>query len=528
MSWILRTATAEDISAIMQLEEEIFPLDSWSQSSMLAELTSPWTEYFIAHPEGQPSTVAGFAGLYLPRSLQADIQTIGVGQHFQGQGIGTLLLQHLLFITRQRGYRDVLLEVRTDNVAAQKLYEKQGFETINVRKKYYSPDGMDANIMRKKLDPITTEVATEDVPQKIRPLVLAIESSCDETGVGIVRGRKLLANVVASSMEEHAVYGGVVPEIAARAHVEAIDGVIAQALSDAGVSMDEIDAFGVTAGPGLSGALMVGVAAAKGLALAAKKPLYAVNHLVGHVAVDYLEDTRNDGVKTDTSKMDMSKMDTAKTVALLVSGGHTEILLVNDLAQDIQLLGETIDDAAGEAFDKVARMLGLGYPGGPAVSSAAKTGNSKAIAFPRALTLPKDQAKHAYNFSFSGLKTAVSRYLKLVESQGSSVNIPDVAASFQAAVVDVLVSKTLSAAQEHGATRILLGGGVAANTALRAELTAQAEALNMTVRIPPLELCTDNGAMIAALTSILMQSGAAASEQDFGVQPTASAEQIQF
>ena len=222
-------------------------------------------------------------------------------------------------------------------------------------------------------------------------LVLGIETSCDETGIGIVRGTELLANAIASSMEEHARYGGVVPEVAARAHLEALRPTLDAALAEAGVTLSEIDAVAVTSGPGLAGALMVGVGAAKALALSLGKPLYAVNHLVGHVGADLLHDP---GVESEPLEL--------PTVALLVSGGHTSLLLVRSLTDDVELLGETIDDAAGEAFDKVARLLGLPYPGGPQIDGAAAGGNPGAIRFPRGLTAPKDQVTHRYDFSFSG------------------------------------------------------------------------------------------------------------------------------
>jgi N6-L-threonylcarbamoyladenine synthase len=217
----------------------------------------------------------------------------------------------------------------------------------------------------------------------IQPVVLGIESTCDETGVGIVRGNRLLANALHSSMDEHAKYGGVVPEVAARAHLEAISPTLDAALAEAGIGYEDIDAVAVANGPGLSGALMVGIGAAKGLAVALDKPIYAVNHLVGHVGADVLE---RGAVEVPT-------------IALLVSGGHTSLLLVRELLNDTQLLGETIDDAAGEAFDKVARVLGLPYPGGPQIDKIAAEGDPKAIRFPRGLTLPKDLEKHKYNFS---------------------------------------------------------------------------------------------------------------------------------
>ena len=322
------------------------------------------------------------------------------------------------------------------------------------------------------------------------PLVLGIETSCDETGVGIVRGTELLANVIASSMDEHARYGGVVPEVAARAHLEALRPTLDAALAEAGVELRDLDAIAVTSGPGLAGALMVGVGAAKALALALDKPLYGVNHLVGHVGADLL--------RADGGELELP------TVALLVSGGHTSLLLVRDLTGDVELLGETIDDAAGEAFDKVARLLGLPYPGGPRIDTAAADGDPEAIRFPRGLTQAKDLDTHRYDFSFSGLKTAVARY---VEQSGGEFSVADVAAGFRESVVDVLTAKAIAACRDLGVPRLLLGGGVVANARLRAVAEERAAAAGVALRIPPFALCTDNGAMIAALGARLVAEG---------------------
>ena len=326
-------------------------------------------------------------------------------------------------------------------------------------------------------------------------LVLGIETSCDETAVGIVSGRKLLANVISSSVEEHARFGGVVPEIASRAHLEAMQGVIAKALSDAKVTIKDIDAFAVTAGPGLIGALLVGTSSAAGLALALEKPLFGVNHLSAHIAVDSLDSDH--------------KLDPA--IALLVSGGHSSILQVNDLTSDVKTLGSTIDDAAGEAFDKIARILELGFPGGPAIDKDAKAGDPDAIDFPRGLTLARDLIDHKYDFSFSGLKTAVSRYLIKTPDHIRA----DVSASFQEAVVDVLLKKAIGAAQETGIETLIIAGGVAANSRLRALAQERASKAGIMLRIPPLNLCTDNGAMVAAMGSLAVAKGLAPSELGF-------------
>ncbi|PRZ18467.1 tRNA (adenosine(37)-N6)-threonylcarbamoyltransferase complex transferase subunit TsaD [Nesterenkonia sandarakina] len=344
------------------------------------------------------------------------------------------------------------------------------------------------------------------------PLVLGIETSCDETGVGIVRGTHMLANTVSSSMEEHVRFGGVIPEIAARAHLEAFVPTLRQALDTAGIELRDVDAIAVTAGPGLAGALMVGLSAAKGLALAADKPLYGVNHLVAHVGVGLL-DPAGESVAGPAGLRTLPE----NTGALLVSGGHTEILRIGSLTSDVQLLGSTIDDAAGEAFDKTARLLGLGYPGGPAIDAAAATGDPRAFRFPRGLTMPKFEGsveapgKHRHNWSFSGLKTAVARAVEQFEVAGRPVPVADIAASFQEAVVDVITAKAVRAAGEHGITTLMLGGGVAANKRLRELLAERCAAAGIELRIPPVSLCTDNGAMVAALGAQLVAAGVAPS-----------------
>ncbi len=321
---------------------------------------------------------------------------------------------------------------------------------------------------------------------------MGIESSCDETGVGIVRRHpdgscELLADEVASSVAEHARFGGVVPEIASRAHLEAIVPAMRRALSTAGIVAP--DALAVTIGPGLAGALLVGVAAAKAYAAAWDIPFYALNHLGGHVAVDTLEHGPM-----------------PPCVALLVSGGHTHLLHVEDLSRPLIELGSTVDDAAGEAFDKVARLLGLGYPGGPALDAAAVTGDPAAIAFPRGMTGPRD-ARH--DFSFSGLKTAVARYVEAQHRQGvEELPIPDIAASFQEAVADVLTMKAVRAAQDVGADTLVLGGGATANTRIRSMAEERCAAAGLTLRIPKPRLCTDNGVMIAALGAHVIGGGA--------------------
>ena len=328
-----------------------------------------------------------------------------------------------------------------------------------------------------------------------QPIVLGIETSCDETAIGIVQGRTLLANVIASSVEEHARFGGVVPEIASRAHLEAMMPSIEKALTDSKLTLADIDAVAVTAGPGLVGALLVGVASASGLALGLGKPLYGVNHLAAHVSVDFL---------THDQPLD-------PTIALLVSGGHSSLLQVDDITQTITKLGATMDDAAGEAFDKIARVMQLGFPGGPAIDAMAKTGNATAINFPRGLTTSQDWETRPFDFSFSGLKTAVARYLESTPDYAKA----DVAASFQESVVDVLMLKAIAACKESGIDSLVIAGGVAANSRLRAVATQRCEKAGIRLRIPSPALCTDNGAMVAALGSLMVVAGRSPSPMAF-------------
>jgi N6-L-threonylcarbamoyladenine synthase len=331
------------------------------------------------------------------------------------------------------------------------------------------------------------------------PLVLGIETSCDETGVGIVRGADLLADALASSVDEHARFGGVVPEVASRAHLEAMVPTVHRALAEAGVTMREIDAIAVTAGPGLAGALLVGVAAAKAYALALDTPLYGVNHLAAHVAVDRL------------ANGDLPE----PCIALLVSGGHSSLLLVPDVTGEVQPLGQTVDDAAGEAFDKVARVLGLPFPGGPHIDREAVPGDPQAIDFPRGVV--RDAP---YSFTFSGLKTAVARWVEARQRAGEVVPIADVAASFQEAVVDALTKRAVAACKDNGIDYLVIGGGVAANSRLRFVSEQRCAAAGIELRMPPRRLCTDNGAMVAALGALLVDRGVEPSALDMAADPS--------
>ena len=308
-------------------------------------------------------------------------------------------------------------------------------------------------------------------------LILAIESSCDETAAAVGKnGREVLSNVINTQIAIHTEYGGVVPEIASRKHIENINPVIKKALTDAGVTLDDIDAIGVTYGPGLVGALLVGVAEAKAIAFAKNKPLVGVHHIEGHISANYVENKELE----------------PPFVALVVSGGHTHLVKVNDYGE-YEIIGRTRDDAAGEAFDKVARAIGLGYPGGPKIDKLAKEGNPEAIEFPRAHV---DDAP--YDFSFSGIKSAVLNYINSANMQGKEINRADVAASFQKAVVDALVSRAVKLAKECGMDKLAIAGGVASNSALRAAVQEECAKNNIRFYSPSPVLCTDNAAMIGA------------------------------
>jgi N6-L-threonylcarbamoyladenine synthase len=322
--------------------------------------------------------------------------------------------------------------------------------------------------------------------------VLGIETSCDETGVAVVRDGELLADVTATSMDEYARYGGIIPEIASRAHLETFVPTLNAALEKAGVALDSIDAVAVTAGPGLVGSLTVGVSAAKALALSLRKPLYGVNHIIGHLCVDELVD----GPLPD------------RFIGLVVSGGHSSILRVSNIATEVEELGGTLDDAAGEAFDKVGRLLGLPYPGGPHIDRLAREeGDRDAIRFPRGLAAGKDKERHKYDFSFSGLKTAVARYVEGLESRGEEIPRADVAAGFSEAINDTLTSKSLNACEDFGCDTLVVGGGFSANSRLRELFAERAASRGITVRIPPIRYCTDNGAMVASLGYELVRNG---------------------
>ena len=319
--------------------------------------------------------------------------------------------------------------------------------------------------------------------------ILAIESSCDETAAAVVKnGREVLSNIISSQIALHTLYGGVVPEIASRKHIEKINQVIEAALAEAKMTLEDMTAVAVTYGPGLVGALLVGVAEAKAIAYGAKKPLVGVHHIEGHVSANFIEHP------------DLEP----PFVCLIVSGGHTHLVIVRDYGE-FEIIGRTMDDAAGEAFDKVARAVGLGYPGGPKVDRAAKEGNPHAIEFPRARVGGSE-----YDFSFSGMKSAVLNYINQAQMKGEAISVPDLCASFQNAVVDVLVSRAVAAAKEFGYDKLAIAGGVASNSALREGMRKACEREGLKLYYPSPIYCTDNAAMIGSAAFYRLMRGEAA------------------
>lgn len=495
MTASLRPMDGADLPTVLAIEVESFPTP-WSEEMFLSELSQPWNrEWVVADSRWG---ILGYAGLLVVAD-EAHVMNLAVRPDARGAGVGSALLSHLLEAAVDRGARRITLEVRPTNHAAVGLYESAGFEAAGTRPGYYADVGEDALIMwsdeltcaemlahrrtlasrgRSALEAFES-LSPGGTSRGVRDdaVLLAIETSCDETAAAVLRGgTDALSSVVASQVDFHARFGGVVPEIASRKHTEAIVAVVDEALDRAGVTLGELDAVAVTYGPGLVGALVVGLACAKGLAYAAGVPLVGVNHLEGHLFANRLAEPALE----------------PPLVALIVSGGHTSLVHIPEWG-DYRTLGSTLDDAAGEAFDKVAKLLGLGYPGGPAISRLAAEGDPAAIRFPRAMLDSGD-----YDFSLSGLKTAVSNHVRHEKDAGRDIDIPDLAASFQAAVIDVQVAKSVRAARECRVTSFCLAGGVAANAALRETLRDALEAEGVALYVPPLELCTDNAAMIGA------------------------------
>ena len=492
---------AAHAGAVATLESLVMGSDAWNEALVADELPRADRVWWAAY-EGE--ALAGYAGGWIVDG-QVQILKVGVDPAMRRRGIARELLAHVAADARDLGASRCSLEVRAGNVGAQELYAALGFRSLGVRPRYYS-DGEDAVIMEGPLplarhdvagmelvvgaasddarslrDEVQTDVSRETSER--RPLILAIESSCDETAAAIVDGNgTLIADVVASQIDFHARFGGVVPEIASRKHIEAICGVCdecfdvaASALGIERLTWRDLDSIAVTYAPGLVGALVVGVAFAKGAAWAAGKPFIGVNHLEGHLYANKI------------GAPDFQP----PAVVSLVSGGNTLLVHMKGWG-DYETLGATIDDAVGEAFDKVAKALGLGYPGGPVISREAAKGDPNAIPFPRAMMHSGD-----LRFSLSGLKTAVVTYINNERAAGRELNVPNICASFQQAVVDVQVKKAEMALEQTGARTFCLGGGVAANPALRDAYEQLCERLHVRLTLPPLSACGDNAGMIA-------------------------------
>ena len=512
-----RPMGAADAEGAAELEQRCFAgahHEAWSANMFLSEVgedVSAPRSWWVAHDNGK---LLGFAGgMVVDNDIQ--ILDVAVDPDQRRRGIARKLLAHVSYDAQMLGATTASLEVETENAAAIALYRALGFEQIGCRRDYYGA-GNDALVMQASLplvlpmdaeSPEPTAAARRAWPRKVpkrtseqrkqledAELVLAIESSCDETAVAIIdKAGKMLASQVSTQIDFHARFGGVVPEIASRKHVEVIVDVVDAALEQAAEALDladplspaELTAVGVTRGPGLVGALVVGVAFAKGFAYAANKPLICVNHLEGHLFANLL------------AQPDLKP----PFIFTLVSGGHTMLVHVKAWG-DYEVLGETLDDAVGEAFDKVAKALGLGYPGGPIISKLAETGNPQAIEFPRALNRKGD-----YRFSLSGLKTAVTLYIEHETEAGRTIHLPDLAASFEAAVFDVQYKKAKNALHATSCKEYCIGGGVSANPHLREMMIRKLSRQGIRVTVPPLNACTDNAAMIAEVARYKFQRG---------------------
>ena len=487
----LDAAHAEDVAA---MEQAVMGSDAWSTSAVLDDLPRKDRTWWAAFDGGK---LVGYAGGWIVDG-QLQILKVACDPAYRRRGIARTLLAQLASDARDLGATECTLEVRASNAGARALYEALHLRDLGARPHYYG-DGEDARIMTGPLPLASHDVAgmelivdqaaqeEESSPLALaglaRPLIIAIESSCDETAAALIDGNgTILADTVASQIDFHSRFGGVVPEIASRKHIEAICGVTQVCFETAAARLGidqldwrDVDAVACTYAPGLVGALVVGVAFAKSAAWAAGVPFIRVNHLEGHLYAN---------------KIAVPDIEPPMVVSL-VSGGHTMLVHVRDWG-DYRVLGTTIDDAVGEAFDKVAKALGLGYPGGPIISKLAAQGNPKAIRFPRAMMHSGD-----LRFSLSGLKTAVITYIHEQQRSGAELNLPDIAASFQAAVIDVQVAKAQTALDETGAREFCLGGGVAANPALRAAYLDVCGKRGVRVTMPPASACTDNAAMIA-------------------------------
>lgn len=466
---LVRDAQERDLVEIEKIENLSF-IDPWTPNMLLAELRDPKSYFIVAEIE---DVVVGYCCAE-NIAKEFNIMNIAVNPDFRKHGIGGILLDHLIDFAKHYKLIGITLEVRVSNDAAKALYLSRGFRTEGVRRGYYA-NGEDADIMWLTFEPIT----------------LAIETSCDETSCAILSGKRhILANEIHSQIDLHKLYGGVVPEIASRNHLSKISDVVNSAMAKANIKFEDIDLVAVTRGPGLVGALLVGLTYAKSLAYALGKPFIGIHHIEGHISANYIS----------------SKNLKAPFLCLVVSGGHTHLVDVRSYTEFV-VLGRTLDDAVGEAYDKVARVLGLGYPGGPVVDRLAREGKTT-ISFPKAKVPGLD-------FSLSGLKTAVLNYINSARQKGEELNIPDICASFQETVVDMLRTKSAKALEQTGYKQFAIAGGVAANSRIREALHFK----DVTTYYPPISLCTDNAAMIAVAAYRYYQAGFS-SPMDTNASPT--------
>ncbi len=472
--------TSSHVDSVMAIDSRVYARP-WSRSMWIKEIEDAGRPHLVAL---DGSEVVGHAGSMYALD-EVHLTTVAVLPERQGEGIASDLVLALLDQAVRAGSSAATLEVRAADRRTQRLYSRFGFAPAGVRRGYYTTPSDDGIIMwladlqspelARRLDEIRSRTpgAAGSTTQSTEQGILGIETSCDETAAAVVRGgREVLSSVVSSQIEIHARFGGVVPEVASRAHVESILPVVGAALTEAGIDGADVDAVAATHGPGLVGALLVGVSAAKAMSLVWEVPFIGINHLEAHLYAAFLEEP----------DLEMP------LVVLLVSGGHTMLILMEGNLQ-YRVLGSTLDDAAGEAFDKVARHIGLGYPGGPIIDRLSAKGDRDAIRFPRAMM------SDGWDFSFSGVKTSVVNHLR----HNPDTPIEDLAASFQEAVADVLVTKARRAARKYGARGLCLAGGVAANSRLRQSVIDVCEADGLRAFVPSREMCTDNAAMVAAV-----------------------------
>lgn len=444
-----RISSLDDRSEILRIQNEGFPTD---QIKNLDHFKNAYFRYYVA----QKDCVVGFIGFQVVQ-FEAEVLYFAITSEFQNQKIGTNLLTYAVDKLKAEGVIKITLEVRESNLQAQKVYHKLGFKQIAIRKNYYGDNNENGLVW-----------VWEGWNEMI---ILAVESSCDETSVAIIKdGKEVLTNIVLSQIDIHSVFGGVVPEIASRNHIEYMTRVFQEALEEAKITVEDIDLVAVTEGPGLIGSLLVGINAASAFAFAHSIPLIGVNHMMGHIYAAAIEHE----IKFPA-------------VVLLISGGHTELVYARDHL-DFEIIGQTYDDAVGEAYDKVARTLGLSYPGGPILDKLAAEGSD-------VYNLPRPVLnQNNLDFSFSGLKSAVINLVHNAKQRGETLNVNDVAASFQTSVLDVLIEKTNQAIKKYPAKQLIIGGGVSANKGLRKRIYNEVKGVE--ILIPAMKYCTDNAAMI--------------------------------